>query len=268
MLVLNEGDSRGGVLIPQVSHAWLAWQLAERWGNRRFPRPAPRSEVLGAVLLHDSGWSDYDAAPGIDEQGRVRTFDRMPPEEHYAIWRVSVARAAMHARYAGMLVASHFSYFAGAKGEDLLAKGDTDNARRSHSLQAELERQQAGWREELARDARFEQHLKGPRWQTNRMVLSACDKVSVFLCANLLKLFTIDALDSTGETVTCRAEPVAERTWRLQPWPLEGPKVQLRCEGRRLLRRTFDSQEELHEAMRTAPVERLSFTLLRPSARA
>lgn len=268
MFVFNEGGSGSSVLIPQVSHAWMAWQVADHWGNRRFPRPAPRAEVLTAVLLHDSGWPEYDAAPGLGGSGRVRTFDSMPPDAHLGIWRTSVARAAMHARYSGLLVAAHFTHFAGVKGEDLLARGDTANARRSHSLKAELERQQSGWREELAGDARYEPHLRGPRWQTNLQVLSACDTISVFLCADHRRQFTFNAIDATGDTVTCTADPIDDRIWRVHPWPLEGPQLRLQCEGRRLPRATFESAEELHEMLRTAPVERIGFTLLRPSARA
>ena len=49
MFLFREGDPTGTYLIPQASHSWLAWQVAEHWGNRTFVRPAPRAEVLAAV---------------------------------------------------------------------------------------------------------------------------------------------------------------------------------------------------------------------------
>ena len=73
MFLHRERESSGALLIPQSSHAWLAWQLASHWGNRRFVRPAPRAEVLAAVLLHDSGWTEFDTDPGIDSTGGVIT---------------------------------------------------------------------------------------------------------------------------------------------------------------------------------------------------
>ncbi len=69
MFIYREGDPSGTYLIPQTSHAWLAWQVAEHWGNRNFARPAPRAETLAAVLLHDSGWTESDGAPLLDEGG-------------------------------------------------------------------------------------------------------------------------------------------------------------------------------------------------------
>ena len=91
MFVYHENDPSGSYLIPQTSHAWLAWQVASHWGNRGFARPSPRAETLAAVLLHDGGWSETDDSPGLDSDGRPRSFDRMPPAEHLAIWRASIA---------------------------------------------------------------------------------------------------------------------------------------------------------------------------------
>ena len=125
MFLHDTGDPARTIAIPQASHAWLAWQLAEHWGNRRFNRPLPRAEVLAAVMLHDSGWNDFDVAPGIDDDGRPKTFDRMDVETHLEIWRKSVGRAALVSRYAGLLVANHFCRMAEVKTADLLSRGDT-----------------------------------------------------------------------------------------------------------------------------------------------
>ena len=134
MFIHREGDPAGTYLIPQTSHAWLAWQVAEHWGNRDFARPAPRAETLAAVLLHDCGWTDSDAEPVLDDQGRPQTFNRVPAAEHLAIWRSSVIRCAQTSRYAGLLVAAHFAGMAERKLSDLLERDDTAGARLAQSF--------------------------------------------------------------------------------------------------------------------------------------
>jgi hypothetical protein len=262
----REHDASGPLLITQVSHAWLAWQIAEHWGNRRFVRPAPRAEVLAAVLLHDGGWTEFDADPGIDDDGRPLTFDRMPASEHLDIWRRSVARAAAHSRYAGLLVAAHHSALVERKTAVLLDRSNTTGARAAQAFRAEMERLQAAWRESLTVDSRYRPYLEGAAWDAASALLEACDRIAVYLCAELGSPFTLSAHSPSGEVQEVELSSGDGITWRAQPWPLEGDRVRLHCEGRRVGKARFPSAEALQEALRRAPVERLSFVLERPSA--
>jgi len=267
VFLFADRSTGGAVLIPQTSHAWLAWQLAEHWGNRRFPSPSPRAEVLAAVLLHDSGWATFDADPGIDGSGRPRTFDHMPAVDHIAIWRACVRQAAAHARYAGLMVSAHFERLAARKTRDLLAAGDTTTARAAESFRAEMQREQAAWREELAVDARFRPFLDGRGWAINQGLLAACDLVAVHLCAVLPAPFEALAVDATGQPEVLAVESAGDRMLSVRPWPLKGDRVRLQVEGRRVATTRFASGAELREVLQRAPVERLTFTLVRPSAR-
>jgi hypothetical protein len=267
MFLYREHDPSGALLIPQASHAWLAWQLASHWGNRRFARPAPRPETLAAVLLHDSGWVEFDTQPSIDTTGRPVTFDRMQVTEHLAIWRRSVGRASSYSRYAAVLVANHFTALVERKTQHLLAQGDTAGARASQAFRAEMERLRAGWRESLTVDARYQPYLEGTAWQANCLLLEACDRVSVYLCASIDTTFRVLAQSASGEVEEVEFDGGADGVWRVRPWPLEGDRVRLHCEGRRLPQATFESDEELREALIRAPTERLTFALQRPSVR-
>ncbi len=257
-------------MIPQVSHAWLAWQLAEHWGNRRFARPAPRADVLAAILLHDGGWVEFDQAPGIDASGRPRTFDRMPVTDHLAIWRAGISRAAMHSRYAGLLVGSLILGFAQRKRTDLRRRQEEAAAAEVDAFLAEFEHQRTVWQQALAADPRYQGCLSGPGWEVNRRLLEACDRVSVYLCASFPPPIEIEVLTPGGELSEVTFEPIQDtsRTFRVTPWPLEGNRLRLQCEGRKLSGLAFASAEELQEEFTQAPVERLTFTLLRPSAKA
>jgi len=266
MFLHREHDPNGPFAIPQTSHAWLAWQIAEHWGNRRFARAAPRAEVLAAAMLHDSGWVAFDVHPSVDETGRPRTFDRMEVTVHLDIWRDCVRRAGLHARYAGLLVASHFAGLAERKTQDLLDRGETDAARSVQVFRAEMERLQAGWEEELATDARYETCLRGTGRAINAQILESVDRISVHLCANLGSPFRADGLSPAGDTLPIEFEAVDATTWRVSPWPLEGDRLRVQVEGRRLPRARFERDDVLHEALARARVSRLTFQLLRPSA--
>jgi hypothetical protein len=266
MFLYREHDPSGALLIPQTSHAWLAWQLADHWGNRRFVRPAPRAEVLAAILLHDSGWVEFDADPGVDDGGRPTTFDRMPVNEHLDIWRRSVVRAASYSRYAALLVAEHFATLIERKTADLLGRGDTGGARVAQAFHAEIERLQATWRESLTVDARYQPYIEGSAWQANSMLLSACDRASVYLCGSIDSSFRVGAQSPSGEVVNIEFDGSDGLSWRVHPWPLEGDRLRLHCEGRRVRASGFATGEELREALIRAPIERLTFTLQRPSA--
>lgn len=266
MFLYSGGDPKRTLAISQVSHAWLAWQLAEHWGNRRFSRPLPRAEVLAAVMLHDSGWTEFDVAPGIDSKGRPRTFDRMPVETHLEIWRRCVDRTAQHSRYAALLVATHFADMAEAKSVDLPGRGDRESAGLVESFRAEIDRRKLGWEDSLASDARYQDCLRGPRRQSNADILTLVDRISVFLCGSLASDFEVAAPTSSGDVESVKLTAMDRTRWRVNPWPLEGDRVRLQCEGRRLVTTCFDSADEFQEVLQRAPVERMTFTLMRSSA--
>lgn len=266
MFLYREGDPAATCLISQTSHSWLAWQVAEHWGNRSFARPAPRAETLTAILLHDCGWTDFDEGPSLDEQGRPRTFDRMPAGDHLAIWRTSIVRAAQYSRYAGLLVAAHFTAMAERKLSDLLDRDDMDGARTAQSFIAEMERRQKAWAEELATDGRYAAFLDGPGRAVNSRLLDSCDRISVYLCASLPAPFEVRAKNAAGDTEVITFESVDSTTWRVHPWPLQGDRLVVHCEGRRLAPSTYPDEQNFRDALRRAPTVRLVFTLLRTSA--
>ena len=266
MFLLTGDDPARTLAIPQASHSWLAWQLAEHWGNRRFSRPLPRAEVLAAVMLHDSGWTEFDEAPGIDGEGRPRTFDRMEVETHLEIWRRSIGRTAIHSRYAALLVAGHFSEMAAVKTADYLERGDTDSARLAEAFRVEMDHRKTSWVESLSSDARYQRVLAGTGRQTNADILTLADRVSVFFSASLASVFEVDAPTADGESRPVKFTALDHGRWRVDPWPMQGDRVRLQCEGRLLPATRFDSAEAFHEVLRRAPVERVNFTLLRASA--
>jgi len=222
--------------------------------------------VLAAILLHDVGWTEFDMNPGVDEDGRPATFDKMPVAEHLDIWRGSVARAGMFSRYAGLLVATHFAALVEKKTSYHLQNEDTSGGRATEAFRAEVERLQASWRESLRLDARYQPYLEGDAWRANSALLEACDRISVYLCGALGSPFEVTARTPSGGSEKIVFQRIDDGSWRVRPWPLEGDRLRLQVEGRRLAASRFSSAEDLRKALAHAPVRRLTFTLVRPSA--
>ncbi len=263
MFLRSNGDAHW-LLVPQASHAFLAWQVALHWGNRRVARPAPRPEVLAAVLLHDSGWDAFDTAPDPDAQGRPRTFDRMEPRRHLEIWRRCIALAGAHATYAGMLVALHCSRMAAWKISDLEGIGDAARLEEARRFAEDVEKLVQEFRALLAPDPRYAMALDGPGLERNLGILGACDRLAVYLCAGMSGPFALSGHSPGGDEVHIAVDPVDGSTLRLHPWPLEGRRLTVHCEARRLQARPYAGVEELKQALSSAPRLRLAFTLLAP----
>ena len=266
MFLRDETSPAGPLAIPQASHAWMAWQIARHWGNRRFARPAPAAEVLAAVLLHDSGWTAFDAAPDLDPGGRPRTFDRMETPVHLEIWRESVRRAAQASRYTGLLVADHHRMLAARKAADLEERADGEGLALVRAFLAEMEEAVAAWERELAGDPRYEHALAGPGRRANALVLAAADRISVWLCAGLAFPIELPAAGRDGEERPVTVRLLDGGRLRLDPWPLEGRGITVHCEGRRLPASSFPSPAALRDALAAVTAERLRFELLRASA--
>ncbi len=263
MFLRPDGDSHW-LAIPQASHAFMAWQVALHWGNRLVARPAPRAETLAAVLLHDSGWGEFDAAPEPDGAGRPRTFDRMRPERHLEIWRRCIALARAHATYAGLLVAMHFARMAAWKISDLEGIGDAEGLAEARRFADHARGVVRACTEALAADPRYAHALDGPGLERNAGVLGACDRLAVYLCAGMTGPFALTGHARNGDPVEIAIRPVDARTIRLRPWPLEGRGLTVHCEARRIEARPYAGAEEVAAALAAAPRHRFTATLLPP----
>jgi len=263
VFVLND-DSAHWLIIPQASHAFLAMQVALHWGNRAAERPSPKAECLAGVLLHDSGWDRYDAAPEPDGQGRPKAFDRMPPARHLEIWRRCITCAGAHAGYAGLLVARHFLRLASWKIRDLEEQGDRKALAATRAFVDEANVIAEKHQRELETDPRFANATAGIGLERNLAILGACDGVAVYLCAGMTGPFSLTVHGRQDGDLEVSLERVGDTIVRLRPWPLEGRRLTVNCEARRIPARSYGSSQELADAIADGPRVRLAFTLLSP----
>jgi hypothetical protein len=242
------------VAIAQSAHAFMVFQIAEHWGNRLTPRPAPRPEVLAAVLLHDAGW-DGREEPRRAEDGRPLAFDTLPTGEREALWNSAVERAALRSRYVAYLVSHHVSTLAALSA----ARAHDEFLARQESLRARL-------REELAGDPRYAAALAPARDEVNRAVVRLADAIAVHLAAGGEANARFPDLPRRGGSAPLAIARVAERAYRLRPWPLLGRRLTVSAEGRLLPDQPFADDASLAAAWRGATTVRLTWTLLPPGS--
>jgi len=245
----------GLVAIAQSAHAFLAFQVAEHWGNRLTPRPSPRAEVLAAVLLHDAGWDGREEPPRLDADGRPLAFDTFPSEDRGALWTSAVERARLRGRYVAYLVSHHVSTLAAFNPEPI----HREFLAHQESLRARL-------REELLTDARYAAALATGPDEVNRAVVRLADAIAVHLALGREGAVRLAGLPRRGGSAHLALAQVAERTYRLRPWPLVGRRLVVSTEGRLLPARRFPDEASLGRAWQQAATVRLAWTLLSTGA--
>ena len=244
----------GVVAIAQSAHAFLAFQIAEHWGNRLTPRPSPRAETLAAVLLHDAGW-DGREEPRPDADGRPVAFDTLPDNEREAIWASAVERAGVRGRYVAYLVSHHVSN---------LAEFSPHN--RHPEFLAAQQALRDRLRDDLVADPRYAAAFGPETDHVNRAVVRLADAIAVHLARGTQGTTLLADLPRRGGVAPLSLTQVAERRYRLRPWPLVGRRLAVTTEGRRLPASRFGDEGALRAAWAAAPVVRLAWTLLATGA--
>ncbi|MCS7181705.1 MAG: DUF3891 family protein [Thermoanaerobaculum sp.] len=240
-------------LFTQSAHALLAFQMAEHWGNRTTPRPAPRAEVLAAVLLHDAGWDARDSEPRVLSDGSLAHFARWPEEgEREQLWEDSLAAARRRARYVEYLVGHHILHLA-----------ETYSASRHAPFVQALQQRLAELAEELHRQTRYRQVFATGQDATNRGIIRTVDALALRLCLSPPHNWTLEGVPTRTGLQPLRVKKLAPNTFHLYPWPFVGNQLSLWVEGRCLPVRLPALAEELRHHWRQAPVQVLCFHLRR-----
>jgi hypothetical protein len=271
--MLRMESETGWWLITHADHARLAGDFAAAWGNERFRRPEPRARVLKGIRCHDDGWAARDAHPSVTGQGKpsafsselvgkYSAFEEIDIADYLAVRDRAVRIIAEEDAYAGLLISMH-TY-------NLL----TEHADRTTIapeglllLDAFLERLRA-YQGELQAAIATDDSL-APEARTEQMILEhfrllqACDNLSLLSCvafglpADLLHPLALNG----GGTAEVRVMPVAERHFRLTPWPFAQHQVRFEFPAQHVAGKLFGNSGELEAAFAGAPVERLAVTL-------
>ncbi len=232
MLLRDDGEAV--VAIGQASHAWISGQLARAW------TPAPREEVCLAAEQHDLGMAEWDLAPTLNQStGLPHSFVELPVETHIALWSEAPGKLLSQSAYAALLVSMHGVALQGLRDMPKLAPADRELVlgylERQRLLQDRLIALLGADRDQLA----LEQRL-----------LWAWDSISLALC---LRWPTTTV---NGNTLALEGD-----RFTLTPWPFRTDRVEVRCEGRRLVGR-YETESQLRAALERSPLVQLAFVLI------
>jgi hypothetical protein len=262
--MLFRRDDLAVIAIPQPSHAWLSGQVIRAWGNERFDRPEPFEEACLGAEQHDIGWLEWEAEPTLDPAtGLPHDFRAVGTETHTRLWRRGVERAAALGTYPALLVSLHaktiYGYF------DRAAADPAERALVDCFLA-----EQAAWRDaQLARLAavpRYAGLLAPDVLETNRLLVALADRLSLELCWGVRAEVRLPAVPARGG---CRAN--LRLTARggdpgrllLEPWPFRDSRLELVCEGRRLVG-PFADETAMRTALDEAPPAIVAASLAPP----
>ncbi len=252
--VLVRPDGNGALVIGQLSHSWLAGQLARVWGNARFGSVEPREEIVLGAEQHDIGWARFDLRPMLNRQtGLPRSFRELTIEEHLAIWRDAPDLLMSQSAYAALVVSLH--------GLSLSALRSRESPDSNRLLQSHIEG-------ERARQARLCRELKVTDLQKERVrrQMWTWDGISLALCSAWLPFSVTDVPTVNGST-TIELRDRQDGALTIDPWPFESERVEVQCEARRL-EHGYEDEISMRRALTQAGPITLEFVLSAPSDRA
>jgi hypothetical protein len=257
--LIRSRSETGWWLITHVDHAHLAAAFAERWGNDIFLPPEPRAQVLMGIAVHDDGWAARDEHPQITREGRpsafsselvgkYSAFEEIDLEDYLAVRDRALRLIAQVDPYAAILVSMHTWDLLTNRADrasiaaEKLSLLDAFLAGQEH-LQHDLHAAVVaapGFKAEEVRGSRIEEHFR---------LLQACDNLSLLSCvdyrkgSNLLHPLPL----RSGHSQTINVEILAERHFRLDPYPLDAWPLTLEFPARHVEGATFASAEKLQE---------------------
>jgi hypothetical protein len=257
----------GWLLISQTAHAWMAGQLALRWGgNDGFVRPEPWDELAFIAAWHDNGWAEWELAPRVLPDGRPVGFMEMELEEHFAIWQRSAERMQTSSLYGALLISLHATaLYQRRLAED--DRGDTLEARRRIRDFVDQQRAfQAQMRRALDGHPRYGPLLAESPLADALRLLQVWDLLSLMLLMTPFRAHTLEDVPvAPDERTTVQLTLSDRRTLALAPYPFGVAPFTLRADGRWLAQQTFGHNALFRRALEQAPLVGLEFVVSRDS---
>ena len=249
LLMLHLTEAEGIIVISQPAHAWLSGQLARHWREEEFSGAI--EEVCLAAEQHDIGFLNWEQSPTLNAQtGLPHTFMDMPCRMHLEIWDSSIRQMLRFGRYPALLVSRHFTTLAQRKDRE----HSTEEQRLTSEFLQEQEALQSSLETSLINDFYYAPFSTGEIILRHQQFVSLWDWMSLLLCHGLTETKIISHVPFKGGAGSLKLKSLhknAESKIVVEPWPFTTNRVNLVCEGRRLLK-TFRDEEEMRVALKAA----------------
>lgn len=241
-MIVNQ-DQKGWEVIYHRAHALLAAELAGHWHPNK--RPLRWLETIAAISHHDDLEKEWEGNH-LTEAGAPRDFTL-----ETTIDLTKLQNLAHNARYRGrwvaMLISMHISFLMEGK------RGESPELDRF--LDEQLQHQEE-WRQGL--------NITKDEAASAYAFFQWCDRLSLILTNRVLPAGE-RALE-IAKTADGQRYDVMERsdgTVTVMPWPFQEDQFTVRVEACYLEQLKFDSNDELTEALQTAPIKTLEWNFVK-----
>lgn len=253
-MIVREMEDGGLLCIPQPAHGVMAAEFCRHWGNERFTRPPLFDLLEVAVILHDSGWTDWEEKPLLREDGVPMDFlHHTDVSEKIAIWRQGVQVVWGHHPYAALLVARHASLLYEMSLESLPISPDERDRIEDFFV----------WEKELQVKAIKHFHqmpelmagMESESLEAHTRLLQFCDNASLRLSVPWPPGASLGCCPTGGPEGCVDIRFCYDATTAsCDPWPFGVESFPVTMTGYRLAERTFADEESYHAALATAPL--------------
>ena len=254
------------LLLGHADHAALAGEFARHWKNDRFAPPNPFAHILDAVSRHDDSWKERDAEPELTPEGHPSAFSRelvgtyeafeeIDLPAYLAVRGRATEQAAVRDPYSAVLISMHTVNLLTEQ-----ADPDTLDAEGKVLLNAFVAGQRNRQTEllaSLAGSGMNPEFLTPEALRRGFEFLQACDSFSLLVgvdypgCSALRHRHPFGAEDA----VEIVYEPLGNRRYRLDPWPLDEPELVFDIPYRRVAKSATHTLEAFRAAYAQADVE-------------
>lgn len=230
------------LLTAQTEHARVSAIIASSWN---FPGERPSEQVFKAIMTHDDGWREADAAPMAKPGGDPRGFNEVKLAEATPIYTRSIElrKEAGH-NYGAALVAGHFISL--VENADL-ARASTADAKAAGQFLARQAANLKAIKAELEQDEASRALLEN--YSSDLRFLQVCDYLSLLLCTDFSGEEIIENVPYLSEgDILLVSRPRAGLSLCLAPLPFK-KNLRDHLTSWILPYMPYDSTEELQYAM-------------------
>lgn len=260
--MIHHFDGKNRFLVTQPSHAWLAGQIAQFWGNEEFETPEPWSELCLAAEQHDSGWIEWELYPQWDPKtGLPYNFLDMPLSSHLNIWSKGSELALPMNSYAALLISRHNSFLLELHDFE---KESKENIRGADDFREGQMKLQYDLLEDLSSDSYYRDFIEGKILERNQLLLRTWDYISLLLCMGINKEEIVHEVPvNTEKRTEMKIFPIEGlvNTFLMDPWPFNRGRIEVFCEGRDC-NEVFKNDLEMHDYLKKESLKRVSFSLV------
>jgi Protein of unknown function (DUF3891) len=246
--------------ISQPAHSWVSGQFARAWGNEVFSGFEPFEQICYAAEQHDVGFLQWETAPTLNHAtGLPHTFDDLPEQSHFEIWRTGIFQLRAVCPYASLVVSLHFCSLC----ERFHSRAANQDQSQSGAFLKEQRQYQQTLRTSLQRDPLLMEALESNVLAYHRELIATWDYLSLELCRGRSNNFTVPDIPIRGKEHTeIRVRNVDDLTdvWEVDPWPFKDRAITAVCEAKQISPR-FDNAETMRVALQNAERFSIRFVL-------